>query len=206
MASITPEDIIILKKFLRSNSGFLKALGPSGKKSTAPAKCKMNPMNSMWYAPSLQVLRSVFGDERYTKAEFTRLLGDLGYAFNDDKGHSKGSARDYLKPLHGFVDGYMKTCLKATSGVDTTECNMIRQHLNPPRDDAFYSFSLTRMVDKFEQESGNSGHGRMKQSIPFILAAQMMRMKRVLEEQGIDMDEPCSSHEVSRKRPREGFD
>ena len=195
MGSITPEQRVVLETFLQKNDAFLRSLGPNGKKSkTTPSKCNMTPLSSMWYAPALQVLADVHGDDTYTKAEFTCLLRDLGYAFSNDKGDTKGSAHDYLKPLHGFVDGCMKTSMSATSGVDTTGRNIVRMHLNPRRDDASYSFSLTRMIDKFEQESGNSGHGRMKHSIPFILAAQMIRMRRLLEGGG---------GENSRKRPRE---
>lgn len=204
MGSITPEQRVVLETFLKKNDAFMRALGPNGKKSkTTSSKCNMTPLGSTWYAPALQVLADVYKDDTYTKSEFTCLLGDLGYAFSNEKGDSKGSALDYLKPLHGFVDGCMKTSLKATSGVDTTGCNMVRMHLNPRRDDASYSFSLMRMVDKFEQESGNSGHGRMKQSVPFILAAQMMRMKRLLEGGGQVAGDSGSPSENPRKRPRE---
>lgn len=180
MERLTEEQIGDLRTFLQKNEKFLVSLGPSGKKGKLTlSKVAMQPISSVWYARSLVALAHAYGDQKFTKEEFTDLLEDLGYAFTNDNGDSKGSARDYLKVLHSFVDGFMRTSLTASAGVDTSECNMIRSHINPPQSDD--SYSLFRMVDKFEKKSGNTGHARMKQSVPFVLAAQMKRMMDLID-------------------------
>lgn len=195
---VTNEQKAILATFLDKNIGFVKSLGPNGQKiKNTPSKCHMSPISSMWYTQAVQVLAAVYGnDEKYTKEEFTRLLTDLGYAFRNEKGLLKGSANDYLVPLHTFVDGYMKTSAKSKLGVKTDKCNMVAAHLNPPRDDAHSSVSLKRMVATFEEESGNSGHGRLKQAVPFVLAAQIKRMQSLIEEKNGTSFSKCL------KRPR----
>jgi len=182
MEPLTDQQLDIVRMFLQKNKTFLQSLGPSGKKTKmTPSKVAMVPISSSWYPRALDVLARAYGDQKYTKEEFTHLFEELGYAFTNEKGESKGSARDYLKVLHSFVDGFMRTSLTAPDGVDTSECNMIRSHINPPQSDDSYSYSLTRMVDKFEKESGNTGHTRMKQSVPFVLAAQMKRMMALVD-------------------------
>ena len=172
----------MLSTFLEKNSSFVKNLNRK-KGPLAPKNLHMSPVKSMYYKDALRVLASVVKEEKYTKEEFTDLLKKLGYAFTSKKGDSKGSARDYLKVLHGFVDGCMKTSLTASSGVDTSELNMVRLHVAPPHNDSEYPQSLFRQVDKFEQKSGNTGHKRMLHSVPFVLAAQMARMERLLDSQ-----------------------
>ena len=179
---LTDDQITDVRTFLHKNGNFYLSLGPSGKRGKlTPSKISMQPISSVWYTRALVALDHAFGDQKFTKEEFTDLLEELGYAFTNDKGDSKGSARDYLKVLHSFAEGFMRTSLTASEGVDTSECNMIRSHINPPQSDDSYSYSLTRMVDKFEKKSGNTGHARMKQSVPFVLAAQMKRMMNLID-------------------------
>lgn len=204
MPSLAPEQKKAVTEFLRLNKSFLKNIGPAAIKSKgALAKCHMQPLSSIWYIPAIKVLEDKYGtDTLYTKDEFKRLLEELGYPFSNGTGASKGSGRDYLYVLETFVDGSMKTSIKAP-GLDTTMCNMVHLHLNLARDGDPNSFSLKKMVDKFETDNGNSGHSRMKQAVPFILAAQMKRMSCLLEEEDHlqdDMGSPCVS---ARKRPRE---
>lgn len=198
MRPITARNKIELDEFLSvSGDQYFKELHHDvAKRKIALGKSNLSPIGSMHYPGACEALEAALGDREYTKKEFTALLTELGFPFETD-GKVKGSANEYDKVLHSFVDGTMAVSLKALDEkkfVDTKGLTVVAMSLNPPVTGG--ARSLKRAVNKFEtvkdnngKKVNNTGHARLQAAVSFILGAQIKHMKRVAET-AVVVDEP----------------
>jgi hypothetical protein len=199
MRPITKQNKSDLHEFLSAcGYRYLKELHHDvAKQKIALGKSNLSPIGSIYYPGACKGLEAALGDREYTKGEFTALLAELGFPFTTD-GKVKGSANEYEKVLHSFVDGKMAVSLDALSkdrALDTKGLTVIAMSLNPPV--ASGARSLKRAVNKFEtskdtkgKKVNNTGHQRMQAVVSFVLGAQIKHMKRVAETAAVVADAP----------------